>query len=60
VVFGSVNAARRHFDQAARALGEADCDWLARLITRQVPLGRWQEALQKEDDDIKVVVEFVT
>jgi threonine dehydrogenase-like Zn-dependent dehydrogenase len=58
VVFGSVNAARRHFDQAARALGEADRDWLSRLITRQVPLERWQEALEKGEDDVKAVVEF--
>lgn len=58
VVFGSVNAARRHFDQAARALGQADRDWLSGLITRQVPLERWQDALEKGEDDIKVVVEF--
>jgi threonine dehydrogenase-like Zn-dependent dehydrogenase len=58
VVFGSVNAARRHFDQAADALKLADRDWLARLITRRVPVERWQEALDKGEDDIKVVVEF--
>jgi threonine dehydrogenase-like Zn-dependent dehydrogenase len=58
VVFGSVNAARRHFEQAEDALMQADRDWLARLITRRVPLERWQEALEKGDDDIKVVVEF--
>ena len=58
VVFGSVNAARRHFEQAAAALERADRDWLARLITRRVPLERWQEALDKTDDDIKAVVEF--
>jgi glucose 1-dehydrogenase len=58
VVFGSVNAARRHFDQAAGALKQADRDWLARLITRRVPLDRWQEALDKGEDDIKVVVEL--
>ncbi len=58
VVFGSVNANRRHFEQAVRSLGEADPDWLRRLITRVVPLERWPEALEKGDDDIKVVVEF--
>ena len=58
VVFGSVNAARRHFEQAADALRHADPDWLGRLITRRVPLERWSEALDKEDDDIKVLVEF--
>jgi threonine dehydrogenase-like Zn-dependent dehydrogenase len=58
VVFGSVNANRRHFEQAARALEQADREWLDRLVTRQVPLERWSEALDKGDDDIKVVVEF--
>jgi glucose 1-dehydrogenase len=29
-VFGSVNAARRHYDQAANALARADPAWLAR------------------------------
>jgi threonine dehydrogenase-like Zn-dependent dehydrogenase len=58
VVFGSVNANRRHFEQAVRSLTEADQDWLRRLITRTVPLERWTQALEKGDDDIKVVVEF--
>jgi glucose 1-dehydrogenase len=58
VVFGSVNANRRHFEQAVKSLRSADPDWLRRLITRTVPLERWQEALEKGDDDIKVVVEF--
>jgi threonine dehydrogenase-like Zn-dependent dehydrogenase len=58
VVFGSVNANRRHFEQAVKSLGEADPDWLRRLITRVVPLERWPEALEKGDDDITVVVEF--
>jgi glucose 1-dehydrogenase len=58
VVFGSVNANRRHFEAAAEALAQADRDWLGRLITRTVPLDRWQEALDKGDDDVKVVVDF--
>ena len=58
VVFGSVNANRRHFEQAVEALRKADPDWLRRLITRTVPLDNWSEALEKGDDDIKVVVEF--
>jgi threonine dehydrogenase-like Zn-dependent dehydrogenase len=58
VVFGSVNANRRHFEAAAEALARADPDWLGRLITRTVPLDRWQEALDKGDDDVKVVVDF--
>ena len=57
-VFGSVNANRRHYRAAAEALAKADKSWLARLITRRVPLGRWQEAFASHDDDIKVVMEF--
>jgi threonine dehydrogenase-like Zn-dependent dehydrogenase len=58
VVFGSVNAGRRHFEQAVKALTDADQDWLRGLITRTVPFERWTDALEKGDDDIKVVVEF--
>ena len=41
VVFGSVNAARRHYDQAADALAQADPGWLAQLITRRVTPEEW-------------------
>jgi glucose 1-dehydrogenase len=58
VVFGSVNANRRHFEQAGEALAKADRNWLQRLITRRVPLERWRDALEKEEDDIKTVIEF--
>ena len=58
LVFGSVNANRRHYDAAAQALAEADRGWLDRLITRRVPLDRWREALARGQDDIKVVVEL--
>jgi glucose 1-dehydrogenase len=57
VVFGSVNANRRHYEAAAEALGRADQEWLGRVITRRVPLSRWAEALDKKGhDDVKVVV----
>jgi threonine dehydrogenase-like Zn-dependent dehydrogenase len=58
VVFGSVNANRRHFEQAVESLRAADPDWLRRLITRTVPFESWQDALEKGDDDIKVVVDL--
>jgi glucose 1-dehydrogenase len=58
VVFGAVNANRRHFEAAAAALARADRGWLERLITRRVPLERWSEALECRPDDIKVVIEF--
>ncbi len=58
VVFGSVNANRRHYEAAARALAEADPDWLAGLITRRVPLAAYADALEKRDGDIKTVLTF--
>jgi glucose 1-dehydrogenase len=57
-VFGSVNANHSHYRMAADALMRADKTWLARLITRRVPLARWQEALQSHPNDIKVVIDF--
>ncbi len=58
VLFGSVNANRRHYELAARALAEADPDWLGGLITRQVPLARWEDAYSRRPDDIKTVLVF--
>ena len=58
VVFGSVNANRRHYQAAAEALAKADKNWLARLITRRVPLQRWREAFEQRPGDIKVVQDF--
>jgi hypothetical protein len=58
VVFGSVNANRRHYELAAAALDRADKAWLGRLISRRVPLKNWQEALENRPDDIKVVIDF--
>jgi threonine dehydrogenase-like Zn-dependent dehydrogenase len=58
VIFGSVNANRDHYAAAATALARADRDWLAGIITRRVPLDRWREAFQPQEDDIKVIVDF--
>jgi glucose 1-dehydrogenase len=57
-VFGSVNANRKHYQDAVDALQKADKAWLARLITRRVPVEQWTLALEQEPDDIKVVVDF--
>ena len=58
VVLGTVNAARRHSEQAAAALAAADPAWLARLLTRRVPLSRWWDALDRGPDDVKTVVDL--
>jgi threonine dehydrogenase-like Zn-dependent dehydrogenase len=58
VIFGSVNANRRHYEAAAAALAHADREWLGRLITRRVPLDQWQQALTRQPDDVKVVIQI--
>ncbi len=44
-VFGSVNANRRHYEDAVAALERADPTWLARLLTRRVPVEQWTQSL---------------
>ncbi len=58
VVFGSVNANRRHYYRAARALAAADRGWLEQLVTRRVGLEEVHHGLQRAPEDIKVIVEF--
>lgn len=58
VVFGTVNANRKHYAMAAEALARANKNWLARLISRRVPLDRWSEALDHRRGEIKVIIEF--
>jgi threonine dehydrogenase-like Zn-dependent dehydrogenase len=58
VIFGSVNANRRHYESAAAALVAADIDWLSRLITARVPLSSWTDGLHRGADDVKVVVDL--
>ena len=58
VIFGSVNANRRHYEKGAEALAKADVNWLERIITRRVPLERWEEALKRQLDDVKPVIEL--
>ena len=58
VVFGTVNANRRHYEAAAEALAVADQAWLARLITRRVPVTAFADAFNRRPDDVKVVLTF--
>ena len=55
---GSVQADEQMYWYAAQALAKADRDWLARIITRRVPLARWSEALEPRKSDIKVIIDF--
>ncbi|MGH8871299.1 MAG: glucose 1-dehydrogenase [Acidimicrobiia bacterium] len=57
-IFGTVNANRRHYEEAARVLAETDRPWLERVVNRRVPLDRWMEAYEREPNDVKTVIEF--
>ncbi|MHB1986400.1 MAG: glucose 1-dehydrogenase [Acidimicrobiales bacterium] len=57
-VVGSVNANRRHYEQAAAVLKKASFDWLGKLISRRVPMDRFAEAFDRQADDVKVVIEI--
>jgi threonine dehydrogenase-like Zn-dependent dehydrogenase len=58
VVVGSVNANKRHWYKAGQVLARADPVWLARLITRSESPAHFARALDRQPDDIKVVVQF--
>lgn len=58
VVFGSVNSNRRHWESAREVLLKADLDWLSKLVSRREPLNNWQQALKRQPQDIKVVIDF--
>lgn len=60
VVFGSVNANREHYEAAEQSLAQADGAWLARLITRRVPLADYEAAFDSQEDDVKVVLDMQT
>lgn len=58
IVFGSVNANRRHFELAHEALRAADRSWLSRLITRRIPFDRATDAFDKRAGDVKTIIVF--
>jgi glucose 1-dehydrogenase len=58
VVFGSVNANKRHWYTAGAALARADREWLGHLITRREEPENFKQALDRRPDDIKVAIQF--
>ena len=58
VIFGSVNANKRHWYKAGQWLARADRAWLSKLITRIEKPENFMQALQRTPDDIKVVIQF--
>ena len=57
-VFGTVNANKLHYEMAGEALRKAERSWLDTMITRREPVEHWTRSLQRQPDDIKVIVEF--
>ena len=60
VVFGTVNANRLHYAQAAEALSKADRAWLQQLITRRVSLADWGRAFEPQVGDVKTLLMFAS
>jgi glucose 1-dehydrogenase len=58
VIVGSVNANKRHWYRASQYLAKADKTWLRKLITRIEKPENFQSALNRQPDDIKVVIQF--
>ena len=58
VMFGTVNANRRHYYRAAKVLAAAQRSWLEQLITRRVSPDQAAQGLERAPDDIKVVMGF--
>lgn len=61
VVFGTVNAGRRHFEAGVRDLETMEGrlrGWASRLITRRVPFTEAPAALVREPGDVKTVLTF--
>src|SRR5512143_3945055 len=58
VVVGSVNANKRHWYRAGETLARADRSWLAHLVSRRARPEEFASALNREPDDIKVVIQF--
>jgi threonine dehydrogenase-like Zn-dependent dehydrogenase len=57
VIFGTVNANKRHYQLGIAALAAADASWLARLITRRLPLADFAQGFARHPDDVKVVLD---
>src|SRR3989454_464993 len=60
VVFGTVNATRRHFESGARHLNEIEACWpglLPRIITARLPIEQFAEGVLRGPNDVKKVVE---
>jgi threonine dehydrogenase-like Zn-dependent dehydrogenase len=58
VIVGSVNANKRHWYRAGENLARSDREWLSRLITRREKPENFKLALERQPDDVKVIIQF--
>jgi glucose 1-dehydrogenase len=61
VVFGTVNANRRHFESGVRHLGEIEARWpglLSRITTTRLPIEDFAEGVRRAPGDVKKIVEL--
>jgi threonine dehydrogenase-like Zn-dependent dehydrogenase len=58
VIVGSVNANKRHWYRAGENLANSDRKWLSRLITRREKPENFKQALERQPNDVKVIVQF--
>jgi threonine dehydrogenase-like Zn-dependent dehydrogenase len=61
VVFGTVNAGRRHYEAGVRDLETMEsrlAGWARRLITRRVPFTDAPKALERRPEDVKTILTF--
>jgi threonine dehydrogenase-like Zn-dependent dehydrogenase len=61
VIFGTVNANKRHFKSGIEHMLEVERKWphiLEKMITGRVKFNDFEKAFRKGVDDIKVVIEF--
>ncbi len=58
VIVGSVNANKRHWYKAGQNLARSDRAWLNSVITRREKPEDFQQALDRQPDDVKVIIQF--
>jgi threonine dehydrogenase-like Zn-dependent dehydrogenase len=58
LLFGSVNANRRHYAAACDALEQAPRAFLRKLIGRIVPAEHYREAFEKRPNDVKTLLQI--
>jgi glucose 1-dehydrogenase len=58
VIVGSVNANKRHWYRAGENLANSDREWLSRVITRREKPENFKQALERQPDDVKVIIQF--